>query len=60
VGQLHFDFQHAFCGSAEESRFPNALTITRHSFIDVGPRFDFYEVIQLTGKNNRTYVSESS
>jgi hypothetical protein len=45
-------------GAAQQKKtgFPNGLTITRHSFIDVGPPFDFYEVIQLTGKNNRTYV----
>lgn len=36
--------------------FPNAVTITRHTFIDVGPPFDFYEVIELREKNDETYV----
>jgi TonB family protein len=42
-----------------KTELPKQLTITRETFIDVGPPNDFYEVIQLNEESNRTYVQRA-
>ena len=39
---------------------PDEITIGRHSFIDIGPPFDFYEVITLRSTNNNVRVERAT
>jgi TonB family protein len=49
-------------GVAQQTKaaFPKEVTITRHTFFDFGPPFDFYEVIQLSERDHQTYVQRAS
>ena len=38
---------------------PKQVTIARHTFIDVGPPNDFYEVIRVNEEGNRTHVQRA-
>lgn len=48
-------------GVAQQTKagFPNEVTIARHTFFDFGPPFNFYKVIQLSERNNQTYVQRA-
>ncbi len=53
------------CGSATfakddltVSSVPNRILITRHTFIDVGPANDFYEIISVRGTSAGTTVEK--
>jgi len=51
---------HCLCVAQQpKTELPKQVTIIRHTFIDVGPPFDFYEVIELNEEDNRTRVQRA-
>jgi TonB-like protein len=51
---------HCLCVAQQaKTELPKQTTIARQTFIDVGPPFDFYEVIQLNEEDDRTRVERA-
>lgn len=63
TGSLCFALLAGYCAFAQTSKptvpLPDEVVIGRHSFIDIGPPFDFYEVITLRSTNSGIRVERA-